>query len=253
MSKTQFPASWFNPTPSISPGAPGNPTFDITQASDCSQVTDNQFTCFAWYYSDCRKELDQNTLIVLAICGKFVVVSIGFLIHFYIRYRNALKRKGFQGSRVDKLRAVDRTNLTLELDKYRTAVMHDDLIIGHTAYLEKQREEYEDYAEEMERKGKSKGKGKGKAFGKFGFNRSEAGSQDFDEYPEYASEYNPDYGRPGSYPEYPLGVDEFGADILHELKKNFLKKIFGYEARCEFWVKIGLRFWILVGYVDFLA
>ena len=37
------------------------------------------------------------------------------------------------------------------------------------------------------------------------------------------------------------------------LKKNFLKKIFGYEARCEFWVKIGLRFWILVGYVDFLA
>ena len=37
------------------------------------------------------------------------------------------------------------------------------------------------------------------------------------------------------------------------LKKNFLKTIFGYEARCEFWVKIGLRFWILEAYVDFLA
>ena len=35
------------------------------------------------------------------------------------------------------------------------------------------------------------------------------------------------------------------------LKKNFLKKIFGYEARYEFWLKIGLRFWILVGYVIF--
>ena len=34
---------------------------------------------------------------------------------------------------------------------------------------------------------------------------------------------------------------------------TLLKKIFGYEARCEFLVKIGLRFWILVGYVDFLA
>ena len=32
-----------------------------------------------------------------------------------------------------------------------------------------------------------------------------------------------------------------------ELKKNFLKKMFGYLARCEFWAKIGLRFWILVG------
>ena len=32
-----------------------------------------------------------------------------------------------------------------------------------------------------------------------------------------------------------------------ELKKKFLKKIFGYLARCEFWAKIGLRFWILVG------
>ena len=41
--------------------------------------------------------------------------------------------------------------------------------------------------------------------------------------------------------------------LSQELKKTFLKKIFGYEARCEFWVKIGLRFWILVGYVDFLA
>ena len=31
-----------------------------------------------------------------------------------------------------------------------------------------------------------------------------------------------------------------------ELKKNFLKKIFGYLARWQFWAKIGLRFWILV-------
>ena len=37
------------------------------------------------------------------------------------------------------------------------------------------------------------------------------------------------------------------------LKKNLANKIFGYSARCEFWAKIGLRFWILVGYVDFLA
>ena len=41
--------------------------------------------------------------------------------------------------------------------------------------------------------------------------------------------------------------------VRNTLKKNFLKKIFGYEARCEFWVKIRMRFWILVGYVDFLA
>ena len=31
------------------------------------------------------------------------------------------------------------------------------------------------------------------------------------------------------------------------LKKNFLKKIFGYKARCDFWSKLGLRFWIFVG------
>ena len=31
------------------------------------------------------------------------------------------------------------------------------------------------------------------------------------------------------------------------LKKNLANKIFGYLARCEFWAKIGLRFWILVG------
>ena len=30
-------------------------------------------------------------------------------------------------------------------------------------------------------------------------------------------------------------------------KKNFVNKIFGYLARCEFWAKMGLRFWILVG------
>ena len=32
-----------------------------------------------------------------------------------------------------------------------------------------------------------------------------------------------------------------------ELKKNLVNKIFGYLARCEFWAKLGLRFWILVG------
>ena len=37
------------------------------------------------------------------------------------------------------------------------------------------------------------------------------------------------------------------------LKKNLANKYFGYLARCEFWAKIGLRFWILVGYVDILA
>ena len=37
------------------------------------------------------------------------------------------------------------------------------------------------------------------------------------------------------------------------LKKNLANKIFGYLARCDFWSKIGLRFWIFVGYVDFLA
>ena len=47
-------------------------------------------------------------------------------------------------------------------------------------------------------------------------------------------------------------IDTMGDKDLW-LKKNFLKKIFGYEARCEFWVNIGLRFWILVGYVDFLS
>ena len=31
------------------------------------------------------------------------------------------------------------------------------------------------------------------------------------------------------------------------LKKNLANKIFRYLARCEFWAKIGLRFWILVG------
>ena len=42
-------------------------------------------------------------------------------------------------------------------------------------------------------------------------------------------------------------------DFLGQLKKNLANKIFGYLARCEFWLKLGLRFWILVGYVDFLA
>ena len=31
------------------------------------------------------------------------------------------------------------------------------------------------------------------------------------------------------------------------LKKNVFKKIFGYLAGCEFWLKLELRFWILVG------
>ena len=47
--------------------------------------------------------------------------------------------------------------------------------------------------------------------------------------------------------------ESWDASLSSWLKKNFLKKVFGYEARCEFWVKIGLRFWIWVGYVDFLA
>ena len=38
-----------------------------------------------------------------------------------------------------------------------------------------------------------------------------------------------------------------------ELKKNLANKIFGYLARCDFWLKLGLRFWIFVGYVDILA
>ena len=38
-----------------------------------------------------------------------------------------------------------------------------------------------------------------------------------------------------------------------QLKNNFLKKIFGYLATCEFWLRLGWRFWIFVGYVDFLT
>ena len=38
-----------------------------------------------------------------------------------------------------------------------------------------------------------------------------------------------------------------------KLKKNFLKKFFGYLARCEIWTKLGLRFWIFVGQVEILA
>ena len=29
------------------------------------------------------------------------------------------------------------------------------------------------------------------------------------------------------------------------LKKNLANKIFGFLARCEFWLKLGLGFWIL--------
>ena len=42
-------------------------------------------------------------------------------------------------------------------------------------------------------------------------------------------------------------------DRHEELKKNFLKKISGYLARCDFWANLVLRFWVFVGYVDFLA
>ena len=36
-------------------------------------------------------------------------------------------------------------------------------------------------------------------------------------------------------------------NALFMLKKNLANKIFGYLARCDFWAKWGLRFWILVG------
>ena len=35
------------------------------------------------------------------------------------------------------------------------------------------------------------------------------------------------------------------------LKKKLANKIFGYSARCDFCAKLGLRFWIFVGYVEF--
>ena len=41
-------------------------------------------------------------------------------------------------------------------------------------------------------------------------------------------------------------------DDERSLKKNFLKKIFGYLARCDFLVKLRLRVWIFVGYVEIL-
>ena len=40
---------------------------------------------------------------------------------------------------------------------------------------------------------------------------------------------------------------------FHELKKNFLKKIFGYLARCDFLGKIRVAILNLVGYVEILA
>ena len=40
--------------------------------------------------------------------------------------------------------------------------------------------------------------------------------------------------------------------ISQKLKKKLANKIFGYLARCEFWIKLGLRFWIFVGYVQIL-
>ena len=42
----------------------------------------------------------------------------------------------------------------------------------------------------------------------------------------------------------------YAASNPNLLKKNLANKIFWYLARCEFWVKFGLRFWILVGYVE---
>ena len=40
---------------------------------------------------------------------------------------------------------------------------------------------------------------------------------------------------------------------INQLKKNLANKILGYLARCDFWVKFGLRFWILVGRAKFGA
>ena len=37
------------------------------------------------------------------------------------------------------------------------------------------------------------------------------------------------------------------------LKKILANKIVGFLARCEFWLKLGLRFWNFVGYVEMLA
>ena len=37
-----------------------------------------------------------------------------------------------------------------------------------------------------------------------------------------------------------------------KLKKNLANKNLGYLARCDFWLKLGLRFWMFVGYVFFL-
>ena len=39
----------------------------------------------------------------------------------------------------------------------------------------------------------------------------------------------------------------FDSEPVEQLKKNLANKIFGYEARCDFWAKLGLRFWILLG------
>ena len=39
--------------------------------------------------------------------------------------------------------------------------------------------------------------------------------------------------------------------MKRKLKKKFIKKIFGYLARCEFWLKLRFRFWILQGMSKF--
>jgi len=36
-----------------------------------------------------------------------------------------------------------------------------------------------------------------------------------------------------------IGTRQAWVGMRVELKKNFLKKIFGYLARCEFWLKLG--------------
>ena len=46
---------------------------------------------------------------------------------------------------------------------------------------------------------------------------------------------------------YSSSSEQYGDVISYSLKKNFLKKFFRYLARCDFWLKLGFRFWIFVG------
>ena len=47
--------------------------------------------------------------------------------------------------------------------------------------------------------------------------------------------------------------EEFQDQMNTHLVEEKFRKYFGYLARRDFWAKLRLRFWILVGYVDFLA